>query len=149
MEPGSEEWVRKVFNVKRPVDWAFVMGCRGTSSGIPDEQKWCGLPQASYLYHKEFIPHYHGGATADMWDYWMKFGYVVDANTPELMCRFATVVAVYGKDEVEKILIRCMPKYLKYELPDEPADPYPNAVPMPGAGQKQTNIKDVKGERLS
>lgn len=149
MEVGDEEWVRQTFNINRPVDWTFLIGARGTSSRLPDDKKWCTLDEASYLYFTEFMPSYYGAPSGQQWDWWMKYGLIAHSDTPSLMCLFSQVVAVYGRERIDKILTRSVPRYVEYRTPQEPVEPYPNAVPMPGAGQKQTKIKDVKGERLS
>lgn len=149
MEVGDEEWVRQIFNINRPVDWTFLIGARGTSSQLPDAEKWCTLDEASYLYFTEFMSSYHGAPSGHRWEWWMKYGLVAHADTPALMCPFAQVVAVYGRERIDKILSRSVPRYIEYRAPQKPADPYPDAVPMPGAGQSTPTIKDVKGERLS
>jgi hypothetical protein len=145
----DDTWVRRVFKVNKPMEWAFLIGCKGTSSQIPDAEKWCALKDATHLLHKEWVPNYHGSVTNPPWEYWMEFGLVCDAQNPTLMCGFDQVVEIFGKEQVEKILGKGMPKYMKYEMPQAQVDPYANAVPMPGAGKTSPRIKDVKGERLS
>lgn len=141
--------IQHVFNLRKPSTWSFVIGCNGTSSQIPDEEKWCELSEATHIFNKEFVPHYHGSIVVPPWEYWEKYGLCISTARPDAVCRFEEVAKVMGREGIEKLLGRSMPAYIKFEQPVEEVDPYENAVPMPGAGKPRVNIKDVKGERLA
>lgn len=147
MENQTRNWVTAVFSLARPDGWSFIMGCTGISSRIPLDEKWCSLNDASHLYCKVFMAGYSAGTVDPFWDYWLIHGLCADSENPDLMCPFKDVVAVFGREAVEKILVRCIPRYAEYRSPEPVVEPV--SVPMPGAGQKQPTIKDVKGERLS
>lgn len=141
--------IQRTFNLRKPMTWSFVIGCKGTSSQIPDEEKWCDLDQATHLFNKEFVPHYHGSIVVPPWEYWEKYGLCISTASKDKVCPFIEVAAVLGREGIEKLLGQSMPGYLKFEQSVEEVDPYADAVPMPGAGKKTPTIKDVKGERLS
>jgi hypothetical protein len=144
----STEAIKKLFNLRQPHDWSLVIGCKGVSAQIPDEEKWCGLtPEATHLFVKEFVPHYHGSTLVPPWDYWLKYGVGINSASGVVL-PFEMILNVHGQDVLMKHLGRSMPRYLKYEVPTKAEDPFPDAVPMPGAGQTTPGIKDVKGERL-
>lgn len=141
--------IQRHFNLLKPTTWSFVIGCTGTSSQIPDEEKWCDLDKASHLFNKEFVPHYHGSIVTPPWEYWEKHGLCISTASSDVVCPFVEVAKVLGREGIEKLLGRSMPGYLKFEQPKVEVDPYADAVPMPGAGKSSPRIKDVKGERLS
>ena len=143
----TADQIKAVFNLRSPNAWQCTIGATGISARIPDEEKWCitSDPRAMYLFTKEFTPQYFGNGLVPGWDYWMQYGVVINVVNGGTIS-FKEFAEVYGQDEVMKHLARCMPKYIP--IVAAPPDPYPNAVPMPGADKSSPRIKDVKGERL-
>lgn len=142
-------WLKNLFKLNRPNTWLFVMPATATSSRVPEDEKWCNFKEASFLFSKEFTPHYYGAADYPSWDHWMKHGLWFDLNST-MFVDFKEMAELYTREQIEKLLKQCQPKYVAYKAPEqEPPDPYARAVPMPGAGKANPKIKDIKGERLS
>jgi hypothetical protein len=104
----------KTIDIRNPSTFVFIIGATGTSSQIPDNEKWVEVPLSTdqnLLFVKEFQPGYDASSIEPSMEFWLKHGLVLVTVGEAKIIAVDEVVAEHGEKAVADLLWHCMGNY--------------------------------------